>query len=206
MPHPRRDRDRKPGRRTPFREPKPIILIVCEGKNTEPQYFDGFARDCRNSRVTIKIAPEHGVPKTLVEIAKKYKKEADAAAKRDKNLAYDSVWCVFDVDNHPNLSDARQMAHDNGILLAISNPCIELWLILHFRESPGMQDRDRMRRLLRKHVPDYDKHVVYTTYSTGYEQAVMRAKRMDTSAEAEGDSGRNPTTGVYKLTELIREN
>ncbi len=39
----RRDRDRRPGRRAPFREPKPVILIVCEGERTEPEYFEGFA-------------------------------------------------------------------------------------------------------------------------------------------------------------------
>jgi hypothetical protein len=27
---------------------------------------------------------------------------------------------------------------------------------------------------------------------------------MDGKAESDGDPGRNPTTGVYKLTELIR--
>jgi hypothetical protein len=69
-----------------------------------------------------------------------------------------------------------------------------------------MQDRDTLRRLLRdKHVPGYDKEVKFSTYSAGYHQAVKRAERMDTSAETEGDAGRNPSTGVYKLTEIIRE-
>ena len=53
-------------------------------------------------------------------------------------------------------------------------------------------------------MPKYDKHVDYATYSAGYQQAVMRAKRMDESAESDNDPDRNPTTGVYKLTELIR--
>ena len=38
---------RRPGRRSPFREPRPIILIVCEGERTEREYFEGFARACR---------------------------------------------------------------------------------------------------------------------------------------------------------------
>ncbi len=96
------------------------------------------------------------------------------------------------------------MARDNGIRLAISNPCFELWLLLHFRESPGMQDRARMKAMLTKHVPGYDKHVEYATYSAGYTQAVKRAERMDKAAEQAHESGRNPTTGVYKLTESIR--
>ena len=35
----RRDRDRRPARPAPFRDPEPIILIVCEGERTEPDYF-----------------------------------------------------------------------------------------------------------------------------------------------------------------------
>jgi hypothetical protein len=30
------------------------------------------------------------------------------------------VWCVFDVDIHPNLPEAKQQARDNGLSLAIS--------------------------------------------------------------------------------------
>jgi hypothetical protein len=206
MPGHRRDRHRRQARRSPFREPKPIILIICEGQNTEPQYFDGFKRSCRNPRVEILIAREHGVPRTLVETAKERKKTAEAEAKRtgDENLGYDSVWCVFDVDEHPHIPDARQMARDNGIELAISNPCFELWLILHFRESPGMRNRHKLREMLVKHVPGYDKNVDYAYYADGYPQAVTRAQRLAIVAANTGMPGRNPSTDVYKLTEIIR--
>jgi hypothetical protein len=204
----RRDRHRSPARRIPFRVPKPLILIVCEGKNTKPQYFDGFKRNCRNPRVEIRIAREHRVPKSLVETAKDYKIEADADAKRtkDENHAYDSVWCVFDVDEHPHIPDARQMARDNGIELAISNPCFELWLILHFRESPGMRNRHKLREMLVKHVPGYDKHVDYALYADRYPQAVTRAERLGSLAASTGAPGHNPSTDVYKLTEIMRGN
>jgi hypothetical protein len=206
MSNARRNRERRPGRRTPFRDSKPRILIVTEGENTEPEYFCGFAKACHNPRVTIEIAPKHGVPKTVVEIARDYKKEAEkeAAGEKDDNLAYDSVWGVFDIDNHPRVGEAKEMARDNNIQLAVSNPCIELWLLLHFQDNPGMQDRAKVKKMLTKHVPKYDKHVDYATYSTGYMQAVKRAKQMDKLAESAGEAGQNPTTDVYKLTELIR--
>ena len=207
MPSRRRHRDRRPGRRPPFRDPKPIVLIICEGERSEPEYLEGFARACRNSRVRIEIASEHGAPRILVATAKDLKKRSEAAAKRegDENLAYDAVWCVFDVDEHPQIADARQMARDNGIELAISNPCFELWLLLHFRESPGMQHRARICELLSGHVPGYDKRVEFASYSAGYPQAVKRAEQMDQKAQEVGEPGRNPTTGVYRLTEAIRE-
>ena len=74
------------------------------------------------------------------------KREAERVAKRqrDSYLAFDEVWCVHDVDDHPRLDEARIMARDNDISLAVSNPCFELWLLLHFREDPGMQDRETL--------------------------------------------------------------
>jgi hypothetical protein len=140
-----------------------------------------------------------------VEVAKQLKQEAadEAHRERDDNLAYDSVWCVCDVDEHPNLANSREMARDNGIHMAISNPCFELWLLLHFRDSPGMQHRSKVEQMLAEYVPEYDKHVEYRTYLTGYPVAVTRARRLDQAAQSVGEDGRNPTTNVYELTELI---
>jgi RloB-like protein len=203
---PRRDRVRKVARRPPFRLRKPTILVVCEGSVSEPQYLKGHKRNCRNPRVDIEFSRERGTPKTLVEIAKRMKREAEIEADRegDQNLAYDAVWCVFDVDTHPHIADAQQMARHNGIRLAISNPCFELWLLLHFRDNPGMQDVNGVLSALSKFVHGYDKHIRYDSYVGGYREAVSRARQMAESAAKDGDPGRNPTTGVYELTELIR--
>lgn len=201
-----RNRKRKPGRQKPFRDPRPIILVVAEGEKTEKQYLEGFWKACRNPRVSIKVVDEQGVPMTLVRTAKQYKNEAEqeATSEKDPNLAFDSVWCVFDIDVHPDVGSAKEMARDNGIDLAISNPCFELWLLLHFRDNPGMQQHSKVPHMLAEHVPGYHKHVEYNTYSDGYPQAVNRAERMDCAAIEADEPGRNPTTGVYKLTELIR--
>lgn len=166
-----RNRHRRPGRKSAFREPKPLILVVSEGEVTEREYLLGLQQACYNPRVTIKVAEEHGVPMTLVKTAKQYKNDGEqrAARERDDNLAYDSVWCVFDVDDHPRIGEAKQMARDNGIDLAISNPCFELWLLLHFRDNPGMQHRTVILQRLRQYVPEFNKHVDFdTTYDAGY--------------------------------------
>ena len=202
----RRNRERRQARRPAYKESKPVILIVTEGEVTEPEYLKGFADANRNSRVDIKIVDGAGVPKTIVESAKAKKKEAEKRARRerDDNLRYDEVWCVFDFDEHPNIPDAKQMARDNDIEVAMSNPCIELWLWLHFAEQPGMQHRDKLQSMMKQHIPNYDKHVDYSDYAEGYDAAVHRASRLDKDAEADNDEGRNPTTGVWRLTDNIR--
>jgi hypothetical protein len=202
----KRNRDRRPARREPYKDAKPVILIVTEGRVTEPEYLEGFALASQNSRVEIEVLGGAGAPRTIVETAKDRKQRAEIRAVREKddNLRYDRVWCVFDVDQHPNIPNAKQMARDNDIELAISNPCIELWLWLHFADPPGMQDRHRLQAMMKKHILNYNKHLDYSDYASGYDGAVRRAKQLDAGAEADGEEGRNPTTGVWRLTESIR--
>ncbi len=202
----RRNRKRRPARRDPYKESKPIILIVTEGEVTEPEYLNGFVRATKNPRVHIEVRGGVGVPKTIVEFAKDRKIEAEEQARgaRDENLRYDEVWCVFDFDEHPNIPDAKQMARDNGIDLAISNPCFELWLWLHFADQPGMQHRHDLQSMMKQHIPNYDKHLDYSDYAAGYDEAYGRASRLDEDAKLDTDEGRNPTTGVWRLTESIR--
>jgi hypothetical protein len=165
-----------------------------------------FVAHWKNPRVQLQIEPGPGVPKTLVERAKQMKLDALRESKRQKdaNLIYDEVWCVHDVDDHPGLDEARVTARDNDIRLAISNPCFELWLLLHFRDDPGPQERAGLFRLLKPFVPDYDKKIRFSEMVDGYEQAVVRAARLERLAVEEGMEGRNPTTGVWRLTESIR--
>ncbi|MBT9561263.1 MAG: RloB domain-containing protein [Myxococcales bacterium] len=197
---------RRPARATAARQPRQRLLVVCEGRVTEPEYLDGLRSHLRNPLVTIEVVPGAGVPLTLVKSAKSRKLEAIDRAKREKddNLLFDQVWCVFDVDDHPHIPDAAQMARDNGIYIAISNPCFELWLLLHVREPPGMQPRKEVARMLKRHLPDYDKHLKPQRLLTGIEDAVLRAERLDLRAEDAGSPGCNPTTGVYRLVRALR--
>lgn len=192
-------------RRRPFREVKRRILIVCEGIVTERHYFDDLRIQTR-SLVQLKIEPG-GTPKTLVERAVEIKTTAEKAARsgKDENLKYDSVWCVFDVDEHPYLAEAQQQARDNGISVAVSNPCFELWALLHFQEQRGHIERHEVQRLCRHHMPRYDKRLPCETLLGAYQEAVHRAIALEQWHHGRGTDGNNPSTGVHKLTEIMRE-
>lgn len=198
----RRDRNKRTSRRTPFREPKRRLLVVCEGKNTEPQYINGLALCYRNTVLEITIPPERGDPRKLVELAKKNTEEAISIARRNKddNLKYDEIWCVYDKDDHQRFEDACRMARDNGFRLAISNPSFELWLLLHFRESPGMQHRDRVKEMLSREVSGYDKKVDFRVYADRLSEAGARAKRIHDAALSDGEKEfSNPYTSIFYL-------
>lgn len=190
-------------RRPPFREAKRRILIVCEGIVTERHYFNDL-RIQTKSLVELKIE-SGGTPKTLVERAVNFQKTAEKAAKRskDENLKYDLTWCVFDVDEHPFLADARQQARDNGIKVAISNPCFELWALLHFQDQHAHIERHNVQRLCREYMPGYEKRLPVETLLARHDDAVRRSKELQQWHHSRETESANPSTGVHLLTEEI---
>jgi len=191
-------------RRGPTRSPKLRFLIVCEGQVTEPRYFNQL-RHLLKSLIDLEILPG-GDPKILVERAVQKKGEADSAANRknDSYLAYDQVWCVCDVDEHPRLNDALQQARDNGIDVALSNPCFELWALLHFQDQTAYVERGVVQHLCREYMPRDIKELPCETLLERHSEAAERALSLDQLHESRGTQGGNPSTGVYRLVAEIK--
>jgi hypothetical protein len=193
-------------RRRPVVDPRPRILVVCEGEKTEPIYFEGLAREEEVRLLRVEVVPSGGVPKSVVERAVSMKRDAlrEARRQRDDNLAYDEVWCVFDVDEHPKLPEALDQARANEVQIVLSNPCFELWIVLHFEDQRGHIDRQRLQSVCRRHLPGYSKVVAYSDLKTRYPDAVQRAKALARWQEQQGRKNANPSTDAYLLTERLR--
>lgn len=112
---------------------------------------------------------------------------------------------MFDVDEHARFADARDLAANGGVNVAVSNPCFELWLLLHFAQRTAHVTTAQVSKLLRGHLPGYQKHIRFDEVRHGYEDAVVRGKALDRRHADLGADGGNPSTGVYRLTERIRE-
>jgi len=194
-------------RRKSFVEPRTRMLICCEGEVTEPSYLNGLKGELRIRLVHIEVVPGGANPKTLVDYAVEKKREAERQARREKddNLKYDELWCVFDVDAHEYVPEAKQKAEANKIELAISNPCFELWLLLHFQDQRAHIERHHVQSACRNHMPGYDKEVPFDLVFPLYREAVERAETLNHWQETRGCAGENPSTGVHRLTERIVE-
>ena len=187
----------------PYRpkERKKRFLLYCEGIETEPSYFRGLMHFLRSSLVEIEIGEEQKDPKGLVELAKARRDDARRVAKKEKDISllYDEVWCVFDVDRHTRLPDAIQQATALSIDLAISNPCFELWLLIHFQDQWAYIGGDHAHSAVRKHMPGYEKTVDYSLISGKGAAAIGRAVVMERRAKDAGDRIGNPTTAMWRL-------
>ena len=185
--------------------PRLSVLVFTEGEKTEPSYLKHWHREVR-STVALEIPDQHGTPMTLVRHAREAKKLADKDERRGRGAAYDQVWCVFDRDAHPQVSQALGEARDVGINIALSNPCFELWLMLHFMDQTAYIDRATATRIAQDHL-NCEKVIprdVWDQLRPDFQQAADRAKQLSTNHELNGSpSHENPSSGVWTLIERM---
>ncbi|MER5491358.1 RloB family protein [Streptomyces sp. NPDC002490] len=188
-------------------------MIYCEGEQTEKGYFNGLRRELRSLPVTICLGNTHGEPKSLVRSAIQHMEKAPRSP-TDRYTAYDEVWCVIDAEaprQHPSLEEALTLAGRNKINVALTNPCFELWLLLHFVDVSTYRTSADVQRAVEKGAhcgyTVQSKHVDYALLS-GAEGANYTRARTKARALREGKpDGRraNPWTNVDELVERLRQ-
>jgi hypothetical protein len=181
------------------------LLVFVEGEVTEEDYLKHWHRRFRR-QINIEIHEFHGTPMALVERAVEEKTTNEKAEKRGRGRAHDEVWCVFDVDEHPYLSGALELAARNGINLAVSNPCIELWFLLHFSEQSAYIERFAAQRAAKAHL-DSGKSLTDSALQrldAGFEIAKGRAQRLEEKHHGDGTPAPgNPSSGLWRLVDVI---
>lgn len=131
-------------RREAFRDAR-LIVIASEGKDTERIYFKALAKEYANPRVHVHIlkrsedeknnsSPEH-VLEQLNEYKCQYELEAD-----------DELWLVTDKDHWTEAMLSRvatECMQDVSMHMALSNPCFELWLLLHLVDVSSLTPEEQ---------------------------------------------------------------
>ena len=206
-------------RRRAIYSPRKKVLIVCEGKKTEPNYFNSLIRDLNLTAVEVEIYNGSGSsPKSVVEFGiEKLKMESD----------FDLVFFVFDKDNHDSYPAAlsavanlkKNRRYRSKTISAItSNPCFEVWFLMHFgpydkpfTSSSGKSPCDNVIAVLRKQIcfRNYSKgqrnhfDLLSNRLNTANKNAAQVLKR----SEEVGDEKHygNPTTFVHELVIALQK-
>ncbi len=138
------------------------IVIVCEGKRTEPSYFASYIsahfRDVRKIKIISNTSGNTGI-KQLYEVACQKQNEFPNAV----------VFIVFDNDGKLcNATERRQLnkilskcafgdsVSKNNINCIFSNPQFELWAILHFEYTTAVLTKQQIETRTKQHFPKYD--------------------------------------------------
>ena len=194
-------------------EPRRLFILFLEGKKTEPTYFEALKRACRSILIKIEPHPGAGVPYTIAEKAVERAQELGLSRRsrrrKDSYEDRDQVWAVFDRDEHPRFNEAVELCQNHGIGVGRSEPCFELWLILHERDYDRPNGRHAVQAELRGLRPEYEIDGAKTPDCDDLIRRVEDAERRGDvqlrRREEEGIPFGNPSTTVGQLTTAIRE-
>lgn len=195
------------------RDAKPTIVIISEGQKTEKLYF-GALKNKFQRKIIIEI-PNHSrqSPENLVAYlnSKNYSSTLNLN-KRDSNYKGDSLFIVFDLDDNDQdkLNEAKSLC-DRYTELILSNPCFEIWFLLHFEYTTSpFANQNEVETRLKRYIPDYQKtKCIFKTIEDKTDMALTNTKKLekfhiDNGTEVSSFDSR-PYTGVHKIFDAIKE-
>lgn len=157
------------------------IYIICEGKETETNYFEFFEGLSSNLRLII-IPPEEGTdPLKLMALAQRELLDETRIHTLDF-MQNDKVWFAIDTDSweaEGKIQPLREFCDSQNSVIkrkydevkpyqawnvAQSNPCFEIWLYYHLYDSKpnyeDIQDHPSIKAFVNCHIAggfDYQK-------------------------------------------------
>ncbi len=198
------------GRRGLNKEPRVQFTLFCEGENTEPAYFSAIRKFYGDALVSIESRGGVGGPITIADKALKFAKSGGLArgSRWKQNLfeKQDQLWVVFDRDEHERYEEAVNLCEASGIGVAGSNPCLEVWLILHEQDYDRPDNSHQVQKELQRLRPEYNRSgaKVLDEMMDRVRHAEKRGQVLLRRREDEGDPHGRPSTTVGDLTKAIK--
>ena len=193
----KKERNKREARKSLNKNILDNILILCEGKKTEPNYFNSIKLKYRLSNVDIR-----GLGSNTDKIT-------ETAIEHHKN--YSQIWCVFDRDSFKahHFNRAFQMIKKyKNIHIAYSNEAFELWYLLHFHYYNTGISRNRYFKLLNDLLgKKYEKNSpeIYDLICDKENTAIKNAKKLLMSYTEYNPEKNNPSTTVFELVEELNK-
>ncbi len=193
----------KRNKRIPKKLSSKKLFIFCEGE-TEEIYFKEIKRALKIHKLEIIPHSSEGTPFKVVREARK--------KRNDKNsyMSGDIVWCVFDRDQHTDYFEAIEIALKSKISYSISNPCFELWILLHFQDQRSQTSNTIVENLVKKYIKNFKKGMwgLFDVLEPRRTIAINRARSLyyhhdSNKSVSERIENCNPLTKVYELIEFI---
>jgi hypothetical protein len=188
-------------------------LIVTEGTDTEPAYFEAI-REIVNQTYPEKIQLEiYGAGDNTLSLFQKAVQLENMSAN-----GYKHIWVVYDTDDFPkeHINKTARLCEmestDDTIYHAIwSNQCIELWFLLHFSFMQSDIHRSYYwakltEILVSMGLGEYEKNRndMYKILFPYIEVAIENAKKLNVINSGKLPSDSSPGTQVYLLIEKLR--
>ena len=178
------------------REPSPamrmrkIALVICEGE-TEERYINLLKKWYKSPIRIVSHIEGTRITQSLV----------DNRARELKLSKWDKVhtFLMYDMDV-PSINEKLLACKAEKLL---SNPCFEIWILLHTKDHKTAITTDALIKELKKSATVWKNYA--KTVFTNTQEAYLKCNTDAAVARAKGlKELQNPSTGVYKLIELLK--
>lgn len=176
---------------SPQRQMRKVILVICEGE-TEACYL-GLVKS--RFRSPVKIVSRVKGASITPAFVKKCQKELELSSSDSV-----STFLMYDMD----VADVVEKLAKCNAQPAFSNPCFEIWPLLHVRDhNTPISTPDLVRRLR-------ESATVWKNYQKGEFTDTQKNFLMDNIDAAVTRSKalpehKNPSTDVWKIIELVKQ-
>ncbi len=194
-------------------------LVVCEGKQTEPNYFtgaiDAINETIKEDKYKLKVEVK-GMGMNTLSLVKSVDDIISNIEKcKNSIIPYDKVFVVFDKDSFTkdSFDNAVYMCKEKGYIPLWSNQAIEYWFLLHFNHIDSHMDRtlyqSKLNEYFKKAKLEYkykknDKTIYSKLIKYGsLEEAKNRARNIYFKNRENTPSNSESCTTVYKFFDEI---
>ena len=143
-------------RNTAKRKQRPVILIVAEGTNvTETQYLRSFQSQNHKCSIKTFIAKHVTDPEGMLKAIQHKWEELELDERKG-----DRAFIVLDLDcSDEKAALIKDLSRRfEKVSFIVSNPCFEIWFLLHYRYSTKQYySSAEAVKDLKKYIPDYEK-------------------------------------------------
>ncbi len=202
--------------------PHPRVLIVCEGKKTEPYYLRSFKRDNKINTANVKVADNTAgsSPNKVLEHAIELYEKSYKEYRKTGMPCFEYIFCVIDKDKHPTYNQTLESARtyklkkeEHRLEIITSIPCFELWILLHFcytaKDYYFSAQPSTCKALIhdlksKPGMAGYEKGLqnIYDLTKDKIEIATTNAQRLETHCQT-GNTD-SPSTKMHKLLQELK--
>lgn len=118
-----------------------LIVVACEGKMTEKIYFNAVKNALCAGNIHLEILERESTDSSPDVVFSNLKQFENIYQLEDD----DELWMVIDRDRWKTETlayIARQCFQSRFLHFAMSNPCFELWLLLHFEDLTALSEEE----------------------------------------------------------------
>lgn len=189
-------------------------LIVCEGTETEPNYFERlieYANSKSDRKVKYVIEGTGRNTTTLVNCIDGFFNFTDRLI-RDRRIKYGKVFAVFDKDSfkYEQFNNAIFTAEKKGYIPIWSNECVELWFLLHFNLLESNVNRGeyfkKLGKILNMKYNKADNHFDLLNSEVNLKNAYNNARKLyEDNIAKPSCAEKAPCTTVFMFIDELEE-